>query len=70
MTCDPRFIGRKGGLSLVVGVYDTDDVNCTAEPTFDDDGKCSKLLETVPISHSSFSWALLPEGGEKIGSSK
>ena len=61
-----RFIGDEGGLALSVGVYSVDHVECFANRPFNDDGKCSTLVNTLQISPRRFLWLRRP-GGQKLG---
>ena len=73
--------GRKGGLSLFVRSYSAN-VECIEDQPFDDDGQCSKVLDSLLVSSRNLVFArprsedpdmrtvIVPVGGKYIGDSE
>ena len=70
--------GQKSGLSLFVRSYSAN-VECIEDQPFDDDGQCSKVLDSLPVSSRKLVFArprsedpdprtvIVPVGGKYIG---
>ena len=70
--------GQNGGLSLFVRSYSAN-VECIEDQPFDDDGQCSKILDSLPVSSRKLVFArprsedpdpgtvIVPVGGKYIG---
>lgn len=70
--------GQKSGLSLFVGSYSAN-VECIEDQPFDDDGQCSKVLDSLLVSSRKLVFArprsedpdprtvTVPVGGKYIG---
>ena len=69
-------VGTNGRLTLTVRPYKPD-VICYSNPQFADEGKCSKVVGTLPVSNDPFLFTrgglprgqkgvVIPEGGRKF----